>query len=1659
MKIKTLILLALTMLTQETFAQTALEAELQNNYFLARNRFKKWFVTVGSEPGNSVPYETLIINSKQFGYPFDNTVILTKSGVDSIVSPQAWESLTPSQYRETSGLIMADNPLIMIGEYLSVLSTEYWLLKHYNKTETEEFIACKNEIYYCLQALDRLDGTAEPYFNKDKTASMNGFMRRDDSDWDKVKRINDYYGRWTGNKFGSIQNIGTNNISGPLPDTIITYKTDSTLTKISKWVKDTMMLRAYIDSNMVLRYDTFYSPIYKDTNVWLKSRDYQKFYRAGRKIADKNVVWEKRDNAPYELGSGLLRNEMSIDEFIGVFMGLKYVQKFVDHGEVVQPILQDSAKNLVNWTRSIAHRMMQHISKSTTDIKMYQPEDYVKEQILTCVKDKKGRDAFKKVKDGLSTPKDEGCPECEDHSVYSQYSWKLGEGSVFNPVLFKEGNYILTNPAADGRHVYRGPFAFPYGYPIEKAGEELASGNGVTRDYPGVSMNLDDEEKLLRYPLTPVETGVSLGGLPIMSILWAGNEVFNDKKRNGDMVLELHSRCAGSSIIGLDGTSVCLTGSVFRPKQPSYWEKAWNKLGDTAAVLHKMWLKYGNDAGSANVMAAKLAVITNTWSQKGFAEHAEACGFKLMSLQYDILNDKNTYYPKSYYQGLLQNFDCHGSSLSTWPFDRDALGGSHMRPSMRDKKIIDSGSFLAQTGYMLYYNLYRIAEIKWWGNSVNNYNDQSCPCYSAEAKLGLFLPPSAIEPRRKVLNSAPPWIIKTKYDSAQNQQKNLVKTKNANFSHDLIHVRQPEYLNHYYRVNSNQILEVTRDLVICNATLLLNSGSTFLLDPPSFSESPNEIIVRNNGIIQVRNNAAITVSNNSRLVIDAGGQLAYSPGARIILNGPNAVLYIKGKLDLAPGATFQIEGGPAGKGYVVWDCGDGSPHYGRATLQAGAGSKMVFKQNDYNKLALEVRGFSGMYLPHTLQSFTADSCRINLKEQALIVSNAQFARFKDADVYGHNEAHRNPEFNFKPSSRGIQIWGRKNEFSNVAIRDCYEAIRLFNVGGDNQPLKLKNVKLVNNQVGVVNVGGSINWDGGEIIDANDYAGTPTQLRTGISGIGTHGVSLLKNVTMSVNDFYWMDASKVRFKAPANTAISNIWSHGPGRYYLTKCKAEYGRYGCIMNESFLFPLCSEFTENNTAIFLIKRSLMNAEGNAWNRFSWHPPDLDRQFIRGEDGVFIYLDQGKNYIKGYNNLNNNTFFMAHINQTQRLAPSDGISGFNTQAILARGNQWAIGGASHNLFTGLRPGNDACVSLAKISIRPSVSIKFIDLNYSPQYSGPNWDMDKNTACAAVNGPITNWPLDLGVSTTIKNNGKLGERVLFIADSLKKEFDRPLMNYPELIRKATDFLVLPFPTEVGGAVYELYSRLHATYPLTFTDTTILDKNRQTILAAVQREMNTLQDKLIHLADGSEPIMWTEFRYEVYRDKALIQRVFNQRSQALLHLNNKIPSFSRPEDVKGLQAWRCLIEKEQAWLDSLIPYWMVRFDTCLMNFDSMGNWDSTYSDHWTPDWIHHHRGGNLWGNNEGNAPPPQAPPVEQVNQTAFEISIRPNPTEGLIALSMTEEPQSIELMNIQGQRIMYVSKASPETELNISHLPNGVYFIRVLHPYGVKTLKIIKQSE
>ena len=70
MKYRIYLLLAIAVFTQDTIAQSSVEADLQNKYFLARNRFKKWFVTVGSNPGNSLPFDMIRIRGNELATKF-----------------------------------------------------------------------------------------------------------------------------------------------------------------------------------------------------------------------------------------------------------------------------------------------------------------------------------------------------------------------------------------------------------------------------------------------------------------------------------------------------------------------------------------------------------------------------------------------------------------------------------------------------------------------------------------------------------------------------------------------------------------------------------------------------------------------------------------------------------------------------------------------------------------------------------------------------------------------------------------------------------------------------------------------------------------------------------------------------------------------------------------------------------------------------------------------------------------------------------------------------------------------------------------------------------------------------------------------------------------------------------------------------------------------------------------------------------------------------------------------------------------------------------------------------------------------------------------------------------------------------------------------------
>ncbi|MEZ4798933.1 MAG: T9SS type A sorting domain-containing protein [Flavobacteriales bacterium] len=128
-----------------TLAQNlTMYSELTDKYWQYRDRFKKHFIKIGLDQGESIPASAWRVN---WAHAADHTN-----------SALYWTDAT-----------------IYLGHYLQVLATEYKLLSSRGlSTEKTE-----NEIYFAVRALNRLDQQAEPFlYGTDE--NINGLLLRDD---------------------------------------------------------------------------------------------------------------------------------------------------------------------------------------------------------------------------------------------------------------------------------------------------------------------------------------------------------------------------------------------------------------------------------------------------------------------------------------------------------------------------------------------------------------------------------------------------------------------------------------------------------------------------------------------------------------------------------------------------------------------------------------------------------------------------------------------------------------------------------------------------------------------------------------------------------------------------------------------------------------------------------------------------------------------------------------------------------------------------------------------------------------------------------------------------------------------------------------------------------------------------------------------------------------------------------------------------------------------------------------------------------------------------------------------------------------------------------------------------------------------------------------
>jgi hypothetical protein len=103
-------------------------------------------------------------------------------------------------------------------------------------------------------------------------------------------------------------------------------------------------------------------------------------------------------------------------------------------------------------------------------------------------------------------------------------------------------------------------------------------------------------------------------------------------------------------------------------------------------------------------------------------------------------------------------------------------------------------------------------------------------------------------------------------------------------------------------------------------------------------------------------------------------------------------------------------------------------------------------------------------------------------------------------------------------------------------------------------------------------------------------------------------------------------------------------------------------------------------------------------------------------------------------------------------------------------------------------------------------------------------------------------------------------------------------------------------------------------------------------------------------------------------------------------------------------------------------------------------------------------------NNDG--PCPSAPYAVTVTTTlsnlgfddTINLTYYPNPTADILNISYVYEISQVSVTNTLGQIVLDTKTSNKNVQINLSHLPNATYFVKVVSEGKEKTIKIIKKE-
>ncbi|MDP2174851.1 MAG: hypothetical protein Q8K70_02965, partial [Bacteroidota bacterium] len=709
------------------------------------------------------------------------------------------------------------------------------------------------------------------------------------------------------------------------------------------------------------------------------------------------------------------------------------------------------------------------------------------------------------------------------------------------------------------------------------------------------------------------------------------------------------------------------------------------------------------------------------------------------------------------------------------------------------------------------------------------------------------------------------------------------------------------------------------------ANLYIKNGS--VLDLRSWSK----LLIHNGSKLIIEPGATLIIhpfseiNNNGTLIIEAGANLIIHPDAQIILNGSNAVLHINGRIILEQNADFNPIAGANGYGKVVFDNSSNgfiidARRTNRIIIDPETKSTNLNQHNlvTIGKVVVTTENPPGISLNKPISLFEVLNANVLITDQSSLETRTVATNFNNSTILG--EVNKSSIGVIATASR-VTINQTRFEWLDVAFEN-----KLRSPTGARQ--MITNSQFIKCKTGVKMNGGFVtvenclfNWFG----RYGDY---------GIQALGSSSGNLFIDNTLQL---------------PSNPSRPNN--------HTSKSLEHFGKYSRVLRNVFV--------DGNRAINHYDGE-MHLECNHFA--SWTFRELSYNAIASQNGK-LFLNTGRNLFAHFNtylNTNNSQLFLQNganlfllgqpnlsqlyfnckLNQNQLIdlkSSDDNVNEFenrfNDLAFMANGNYWKESGNPNS--TDFKPFSHSNHNMVFSNLSQTM---FYDIGYLTNLSSSNYVSEQNAFCTPRYTNIHN-PLTDIIETDILNN--FSSEFSIPPSDPKKPSTITENNYIDLVvstfekanEEVVDFYeVLPeiiyiaqlrLPDTSRNVAMYIYDLSHNVYNLSLTDTTSKDSIRNSRRTYFGEMMLAAQDTLIARSYSTDSF-WLSMRYELLRDKAEILRALDRRTEAIGILDSAIvdPTLSNLKKSHAT-TWRCFINQEQEFIDSVITIEELDFALCM----------------------------------------------------------------------------------------------------------------------------------